>query len=101
MRRSYLFLRANDIVFEYQLSEFRLSNEIGNSRKTEENKYNLHVAEWLKGVDNANLVRIQYKVVYSFCFLCYRSTECCQNVFSLQSKVLSRDLNGDADNCPR
>ena len=90
-------MRADDIVFEYRLSEFRLSNKIKNSREAEGNKNNSHVDEWLKIVDNANLVRIQCKVVYAFCFVCYYSIECCQNVFSLRSKVLSRGLNGDVD----
>ena len=28
VRRSYLFMRADDIVFEYQVSEFKLGNKI-------------------------------------------------------------------------
>ena len=38
-------MRVDDIVFEYQLSEFKLSNEVRKSCKTEENKNNSHVAE--------------------------------------------------------
>ena len=63
MRRSHLIIRADDIVFKYQLSEWRLSNKIRKPCEAEENK---HVAEWLTSMDNANLVR---SWVY-FCLFC-------------------------------
>ena len=61
-------MRADDVVFEYQLSEFGLTNKIRKSCETEKNKNTSHVAEWLKSVDNANLVRIQCEAVYFFLF---------------------------------
>ena len=94
MRRVYLFMRVDDIVFEYQLNESRLSNKIRNSRETEENKNNSHVAELPMTVLNANLARIQCEAVYFFCFVHYCSIEFCQNCFCLRSEVPSRDLNG-------
>ena len=52
------FMRADNIAFEYELNEFRLSNEIGKSCGTEEYKNNSRIVEWLKNADNIYLVRI-------------------------------------------
>ena len=62
-------MKADDIVFEYQLSEFGLTNKIRKSCETEKNKNNSHVAERLKSVDNVNLVGIQWETVYFFSVL--------------------------------
>ena len=45
MRELYLLITVNDIVFEYQPSEFRLSNKIRKSCETEEKTNNSGVAE--------------------------------------------------------
>ena len=83
-------MRADDILFEYQLSEFGLTNKIRKSCETEKNKNTSHVAEWLKSVDNANLVRIQCEALYFFCVLySFSSIEFCQNFFGLRSEVAS------------
>ena len=47
-------MRDDDIVFEYQLSEFKLSNEIRKSCETDESEKNSHLAEWLKAADSTN-----------------------------------------------
>ena len=95
VRRSYLFLRADDIVLEHQLSGFRLSNEIGKSCETKENKYNPHVAKWLKSVDNANLVQIQCEAVYFFLFCMLLFHWMLSKCFKLTTKgTLSRSQQG-------
>ena len=85
-------MRADDIVFEYQLSEFGLITKIRKPCETEENKNNWYVAEWLKSVDNANLVRIQSEIVNFFLFSTLFFIAFCQSFFGIQSELPSRDL---------
>ena len=92
MRRAYLFKRADDIAFEYQLSEFGLITKIRKPCETGENKNNWYVAEWLRNVGNANLVRIQSEVVYFFLFPTLFFIAFCQSFFGIQLEVPSRDL---------
>ena len=99
MRRSYLFVKADDIVFEYQLSEFELINKIRKSCETEKNKNTSHVVEWLKSMDNASLVRMQCEAVYFFLFCTvFLPLNFVKSFLGLRLEVPSRDLNGDGDN---
>ena len=78
----YMNIFKNENLFKALNSEFRLSNKIRKPCETEKNKYNSHVAEWLKSVDNTNLIRIRIQcesVYFVSCSVHYFFIECCQN----------------------
>ena len=61
-------MKVDVIIFEYQLSEFRLNDKTRKTCETEQNKNNSHIAEWLKSVNNTKLVPIQCNIGYFFLF---------------------------------
>ena len=66
--------------------------------EAEQNKNNSHIAEWLKSIYDATLVRIQCE---SFLFSVLSVTFCidfCKKFFCLGAEVPSWDLDGDGGN---
>ena len=60
-----------------------------------------NVVEWLKSVDNANLVRIRLEAIQFFRVLYIIFPLNFVKIFDFQSEMLSRDLNVDGSNWPR
>ena len=57
-----------------------------------------NVVEWLKSVDNANLVRIRREAIQFFRVLYIIFPLNFVKIFDFQSEMLSRDLNVDGSN---